>query len=399
MKSINKNRRNFMATSAVASGLVIAACSPTPTSNAKNDTPPPENNAGDTPEESTPNPEDQPKLIPSPSGIAYGFGAGAGAFFVGRTDIGAHKAVFSQKITFLGHGLSRNPVKPNSAVVFEKHGPGCVEINLTSGDTTRVIKTFDHREFYGHGAFSLDGKTLFAAETDIKDGYKGVVGVRDGESFEYKGDFKTHGLAPHDCHLIDDGATLVFTNGGGSFGTEDFGCVTYVDVKTEALKKTVKISDPKINAGHMTILSNGDFVVVSAPRDGLKKKDAPGNISFYDRAADKLRIADDPIRAKMLKETLSVAVHEPSGIVAATNPTGNIITFWEFKTGKLVHSIEGYTKPRGVSVTRDGAHFAITHSPTDRDMEIELLNAETFKPVNDSNIKDTFMSGSHIVVI
>ncbi|MCF6227874.1 MAG: DUF1513 domain-containing protein [Planctomycetes bacterium] len=393
MNSIDKNRRSFIATSVVASGLVIASCSPTP--NAKKDPPV----KGDDHNDETPNPEEQPKTALSPSGIAHGFGSGAGVFFVGRTDIAARKATFSQKITFLGHGLSQNPVKPNSAIVFEKHGPGCVEIDLTSGHTTRVINTFDHREFYGHGAFSPDGKTLYAAETDIKDDYKGVVGVRDGESFEYQGDFETYGKAPHDCHLIDDGATLVFTNSGGPFGTKDLGSVTYVDVKTKKLKRKVEITNPELNAGHMTFLSNGDFVVVSAPRNGMTKQKAPGNISFYDHESDTLRIADDPIRTKMISETLSVAVHEPSGIVAATNPIGNIITFWEFKTGKLVHSTEDYTKPRGVSLTKDGAHFAITHSPTDDDMEIVLLDAETFRPIKKSTSKDTYISGSHIVVI
>ncbi|MHC4841502.1 MAG: DUF1513 domain-containing protein [Planctomycetota bacterium] len=397
MESINKTRRQFVATTAVASGLMLGACASGGNSSGNT---PPANAGGNQAEE---NPEPAPKAPVKPAGIAYGFGrAGkSGPFFVGRTDLSTGKAIFSQKINFFGHGLSVNPTNPNHGVVFEKHGAGCAEIDLTTGDTLRVIKTLDSREFYGHGAFSPDGKTLYAAETEVEnETYKGVVGVRDGESFEYKGDFPTFGIAPHDCHLIDDGETLVFTNGGGAFGGDDFGCITYVDVKSKSHKKTVKISDPELNAGHMTILSNGDFVVVSAPRDGLNKKDAPGNVSFYDRADDKLRAAvDNPMRNRMLLETLSVAVHEESGIVAATNPAGNIVTFWDFKSGKFVHSITSYNKPRGVSLTKDGAHFVITHSPTLQDMEIDLINAETFKPIENGNIKDTYMSGSHVVVL
>lgn len=392
MKSIDKTRRLFLATSAIASGLVLSACPPPIVTNE-----PPSNGAGNKPD-TKPNDGGKPIDLVKPAGIAYGFAKTKEAFFVGITDLVTRKTVHSQEISFYGHGLSRNPIKPNTGIVFEKHGPGCAQIDMKTGKTLKVIKTTSNREFYGHGAFSPDGKILFAAETDIEDDYKGVVGVRDGESFEYLGDFPTFGTAPHDCHLIDDGATLVFTNGGGDFGSDDFGSVTYVDVKSEQLKETVKISDPEINAGHMTILSNGDFVVVSAPRNNLKRKNATGNISFYDRATEKLRIADDPICKQMISETLSVAVHEESGVVAATNPAGHIVTFWDFKTGKLVHSIDTLKWPRGIALTKDGAHFAITHIKSNSDLEITLFDARTFKPI-ENNIKDTFVSGSHLYVI
>jgi hypothetical protein len=391
MSSINKSRRQFIATSAAASGLAIAGCSPA--SKPKED-------------KSSVNSGGNTKAnIVKPTGTVCGFAkAQAGRFFVGITNLDTRKITFSQNIEFLGHGLSRNPVKPDSGVAFEKHGPGCAQIDLKTGNMLKKIHVTAGRQFYGHGAFSPDGKTLYSAETEVENlSYKGVVGVRDGESFEYKHDFPTYGLAPHDCHLVDDGETLVFTNGGGAFGTKDFGCVTYVDVKTKAHKKTVKISDPELNAGHMTFLSNGDFVVVSAPRKSLNKRNAPGNISFYDRATGQLRIADDPIRRKMLLETLSIAVHEPSGIVAATNPSGNIVTFWDFKSGKLVHSTEDFTKPRGVALTSDGAHFVVTHKDADQNgnavLLMTLLDAQTLMPVSNGVYVHTFVSGSHVLVM
>ena len=40
------------------------------------------------------------------------------------------------------------------------------------------------REFYGHGAFSPDGSTLYATESIIDEDYRGVVVVRDAKTLE-----------------------------------------------------------------------------------------------------------------------------------------------------------------------------------------------------------------------
>lgn len=300
-------------------------------------------------------------------------------------------------IHFFGHGVSPNPVKPGAAVIFEKHGKGCAEVDLRQARTLRKIETVRGREFYGHGAFTPDGKTLYATETIIGDNsYQGVVAIRDGESFDLMGNFPTFGIAPHDCILIDDGNTLVITNGGGPLGNEnELPSVTYVDVPTQSLKKKLTFPTREINAGHLAITARGDLVVVSAPRDGMDTM-KPGSISFYSPGGEVRTVVDEPVRAKMLSETLSVAIHEPSMIVGATNPKGHLITFWDFKTGKLIKSLDGaYKNPRGISVTLDNRYFVVTY---DQQTHMVLLDAETFEPVQETFIDQTFMSGSHNLV-
>jgi hypothetical protein len=287
-------------------------------------------------------------------------------------------------------------------VVCEKHGPGCCEVDLAKGRVLRQIKTVESRQFYGHGAFTPDGRTFYATEANTGDeSYKGVLAVRDGDSFELKGEtFPTHGVAPHDCILVDDGETLVITNGGGPIDVpNEPASIAWVNVRTGEAKRILKFKDDRINAGHIAITKRGELACVSAPRDGIpQNKDGNANagwlgaISFYDPRSDKLVTADDPIRAKMRGETLSVAIHEPSMIVAATNPTGDLITFWDFRTGKLVHSISDYKLPRGISLTLDGNYFAVTHDPQTK---LALIDAETFKPVQNADVGLTYISGSH----
>jgi hypothetical protein len=303
-------------------------------------------------------------------------------------------------IDFFGHGVTLHPIHPERAVIFEKHGKGCCEVDLVNAKVLHKIETTSEREFYGHGAYSPDGSQLYAAETVVADGsMRGVVAVRDSDSFELIGDFPSYGLAPHDCHLIDEGETLVFSNGGGVIGSKDYASITYVGANDRELKRQVDISDPGLNAGHIAISSKGQVAVVSAPRDGIHKDDKAwrGNISFYDYQKNQLRIADDPIRSKMVGETLSVAIHEPSMVVGATNPNGDLVTFWDFNTGKLVKAIHGkYRSPRGISLTLDQRYFVLTY---DQATHLVLLDAETFESLESSYLPVSYMTGSHNLVI
>ena len=320
------------------------------------------------------------------------------AYFVGILNLDAEipQVKLIRDIDFFGHGVTPNPVKPKTAVIFQKHGKGSCEVDLENARVLRKIETVHEREFYGHGAFTPDGKTLFCTEAITgDDSYDGVVAVRDGESFELTGTFPTYGIAPHDCRLIEDGNTLVITNGGGPVGHDDkLPSVTYVDVKTRQLKTELKFSTPRINAGHLDMTSRGELVVVSAPRDGMdeSKPDFLGAISFY-APGGKMRTAHDPIGSKMISETLSVAIHEPTMVVGATNPKGNLVTFWDFETGRLVKAIEGeIPNPRGISVTLDGRYFAVTYDDL---THLILIDAQTLEPVRDSYLESTYISGSH----
>src|SRR5690606_26573025 len=134
------------------------------------------------------------------------------------------------------------------------------------------VKTVGGREFYGHSSFSPDGKLWYCTEAETGDGsYHGVLAVRDADSLELRDKtFPTHGVAPHDCILIDDGATLVITNGGGPLDRDDeLPCVAYVDVKTGEARRVLKFSNRKINAGHIAMTSRGELVCVSAQREGI----------------------------------------------------------------------------------------------------------------------------------
>lgn len=386
---MDRARRTFIHTGMLAgAGLVAAAC--------RRDSA----GTGNAPVNEAAPPVPPPRL--DIRGTVVGGGQSAdGEFFVGINDLDSPAAAgaFIDGIGFLGHGFTPRIDNPQVVIVTEKHGKGCCEIDLKTRRILRRVTTVPQREFYGHSAFSPDGKLWYCTEAIVQskeDYYKGVLAVRDADSMELTDEnFPTHGTAPHDCILIDDGATLVITNGGGPIhDAADPANVAYVDVKTGEARRILKFKSEKVNAGHITMSSKGELVCVSAPREGIgsTSEDYRGAISFYHPDRDEFITADDPIRAKMHGETLSVAFDERTRVVAATNPSGHLVTFWDFDSGKLVKALTDFKSPRGVSLTLDGRHFVVTH---DQLTHMTLIDVETLVPQDKPVVDTSYISGSH----
>ena len=293
---------------------------------------------------------------------------------------------------FLPHGVALDPLDPSRIILFEKIGPGCCELDLNTGERTREVAPAEGRWFYGHGAFSPDGKLLYSTET-VNSRESGVIGIRDGRTLEYLGEFPTHGENPHDCHLVDGGRVMVVANGGGTADSGMQPCVTYVDVESRKLLEKVEIAGTRFNAGHLALSSTGELVVVSAPRKGLPVSEL-GAVSLR-RGHDPLRTAAEPaeIAARMTGESLSVEMHEASRIAACTHSLGTMVTFWSLDTLGFLKALD-LPRARGLALTKDGRHFLVSYNPS---TELVMVDPATLEVVPGSQMSQTFASGSHLV--
>ena len=190
------------------------------------------------------------------------------------------------------------------------------------------------------------------------------------------------------------------TNGGGSAQSGNVPCVTWISLATGAIERTLPFSDATINAGHLQLNSNGDVVVVSAPRDGLdlQQPSVHGDISFWRgeaRDGATLQAATDPIVAKMRAETLSLVLVDANQSAVATNPDGNLLTAWSVPNGALLREIRTYGGPRGVALALDSSCLVLTHGKM---TELVLLDPTTLAPIIDGRLDRSWMSGSHVVV-
>lgn len=291
---------------------------------------------------------------------------------------------------FFGHGVTPRPDKPWLAVVFEKKGPGCCEIDLRTGKVTRQIQTLRSRHFYGHGEFSADGKVLYCTEAVIKDAsYRGVIAVRDSANYQLLGTFPSYGHAPHDVHLVDDGSALVVTNGGGTTSSGHAPCVAWIDVATQQLRTKLRFDSPMVNAGHIAPGDDNLAVVVSAPREGMERSSSTfvGGVSF--RAGSSLHTSRHKLSKQLRGEVLSVALDPRTGIAATTCPEGGQLMFWDAATGALL-AARALRGARGVSLTQDGAWFAVTHGAK---AQLTMFGTRTLAPHGPT--RSCWMSGSH----
>ena len=295
-------------------------------------------------------------------------------------------------VTFLAHSIVPDPVHPEKAAVFEKWGPGACEIDLREGAITRPIATTNDRQFYGHGAYSPDGKLLYCTETVISDNFRGLIAVRDADTHDYLGEFPSFGASPHDCHLVDGGRVMVISNGGGQRGGSA-PCISWVDIQAETLLEKRVLDTSDFNAGHIALASNGDLAVVSAPRKG-EEKSGRGGISLSTNGGA-LHALTEPreITSRLVGETLSVCIDSKRGVVAATTPDAGLLTFWDLASGRLLQHY--YIKhPRGVTLTRDGSHYVVSYgNPV---AQMSLLDSATLKKVDGFDMEWTGITGSHI---
>lgn len=296
-------------------------------------------------------------------------------------------------LDFLAHGFAPHPSKKEAALL-EKRGPGGAYVDLAERRVIRAIAPMDGHHFYGHGAFSKGADALFAVETDLATN-DGAISVRDPERFSVIETFPTYGKAPHDCLLVDGGATLAITNGGGPISDTSKGampCVTFVDVASRRLVGRFAVTNPRINTGHLAIDSARSFVVVSAPRDGLPATEV-GGVSICSRGG-KLRYTREPAEVvkRMVGESLSVAIHAKSRVALATHPYGHMITFWNLDSGELFGMLN-LPNARGVTLTLDERYFVVSHGPA---ASLLLLEAQPLRAVPERAPGTRRFGGSHV---
>lgn len=297
-------------------------------------------------------------------------------------------------LPFLGHGLAFDPRDPQRVVVFEKKGPGACVVDLRRRQIQAPLATQKTRHFYGHGAFSGDGSLLYATESLLDQDRQGVLVVRDAQTLRELGSLPTYGTAPHDCAILDEGRTMVVANGGGAAGESD-PCVTYIDLKTEALLERVPITSTRFNAGHVAMSRRGDLAIVSAPREGLSPQDL-GAVAIRPAGRQAVTV-NKPQHAvrRMVGETLSVCIDEARGLVLATHPLGDCVSIWDLDTTTLVALHETYN-PRGIALSLDASWYLVSHA-TEDSVCITALSTESRQPVGPP-IDPSFTSGSHLFV-
>lgn len=113
-----------------------------------------------------------------------------------------------------GHDVAYSPAAGRAVVFARRPGTFAVAFDPQGRAAPITIPSIEGRHFFGHGAFSTDGKLLYATENDFAAG-QGVIGIYEvAGGYRRIGEFPTYGIGPHELILLPDGQTFAVANGG-----------------------------------------------------------------------------------------------------------------------------------------------------------------------------------------
>lgn len=268
-----------------------------------------------------------------------------------------------------GHGITFRPGADEGVVFARRPGTFAVAFDPVAGIALRRIDAAEGRHFYGHGAFSPDGRYLFTTENDWQNG-RGVLAIRDAtDGYRQLGEFASHGIGPHEVVLMPDGATLAVANGGiltrpdrdrAKLNLDDMTpSLAYVDLADGKLCADYRLAEDlrRLSIRHLAVLASGG-VAITMQYEGSKQDRVP-LVGIHD--GDRIRLLEAPegVQRRMRQYGGGVAADQEGRLIAVSAPRGDVVTFWDAVQGVYLTSIR-LQDGCGVSPTDQAGAFLIT---------------------------------------
>lgn len=124
------------------------------------------------------------------------------------------RELFAAALPARGHDVTVRPGAAEIVVFARRPGNWFAVLDSADGAVLHLVRAAEGRHFYGHGAFSADGRLLYATENLMATG-DGLIGIYDaGAGYRRIGEMASGGIGPHDVMLLPGGQGLVIANGG-----------------------------------------------------------------------------------------------------------------------------------------------------------------------------------------
>ncbi|WP_170356951.1 DUF1513 domain-containing protein [Ruegeria arenilitoris] len=268
---------------------------------------------------------------------------------VGLTGSGEFR--FSVPLPGRGHAAAAHPHLARAVAFARRPGRFALVIDCATGDQMTRLEAPAGRHFYGHGAFSPDGRRLFTTENDYEAG-TGVIGVWDAaEGYARMGEFSSAGVGPHDVVLMPDGKSLAIANGGiethPDTGRSKLNLptmrpnLTYVSLDGSVLEQVeLPAALHKNSIRHLAVRADGLLAFAMQWQGDLSHK--PALLGLNRRGGRyHLLSAPDDIQATLAGYAGSVAFSAEGRQVAITCPRGNALHVFDAEAARFVsaHSL------------------------------------------------------------
>ncbi len=244
-----------------------------------------------------------------------------------------------------GHSFAIDAPRGRAVVFGRQPGFFAVAFDLAGRRPPLPLAAAEGRHFFGHGAYSADGRRLYATENDYDQG-RAVLGVYDAESGRYArlGEIDVGGVGSHEVILMQDQRTLCVAN-GGILTHPDYGklelnpdsmapSLAYIDAASGQLIERVAL-DPGLNrlsirhlaqAGDGAVWFGCQHVGPAHQRPPLVGRHRPGQpAELFEGRPGTTRALENYIG--------SVALEAGGRIVATSSPVGGRVVYWDAASG------------------------------------------------------------------
>ena len=296
----------------------------------------------------------------------------------GFASVSRNQSASLKQTVFRGHGVCLNPAgKESHSALMMARRPGSegVLFNLVTGQESGRFLSLPERQFQGHACYNADGTEIYVTQTVFSPGSpdhgKGMISVRDADSFIQLREFESGDPEPHEVLLMPDGLHLVVANGGRYPGvdgrsndaTEMSSSLVLINRMTGKITERYTLDEPKASIRHLAISEQGSVVVALQVQRQAMNDSAPRPLAAVlteKRHFDYLP-APENLWLGAHDYMGSVAVHAPTGIACMTTPKGNFAAFWHVTSKTLL----GYFQMHdvcGVSVSTLHDCFVLSNS-------------------------------------
>jgi hypothetical protein len=178
-----------------------------------------------------------------------------------------------------------------------------------------------------------------------------MVGIRDAEDgYRQIGEFASQGIGPHELVLMPDGGTLAVANGGIRTHPDNDRAIlnldtmqpslAYLDLASGRLRDAFGLAPRlhRLSIRHLAVNRDGE-VALAMQYEGSKRDRVP-LVGVHDGGDIRLLEAPPEIERRMRHYAGGVAFDQSGRLLAVSCPRGNLITFWDVRTGRLIDQAE-----------------------------------------------------------
>ena len=261
------------------------------------------------------------------------------------------------------HGIVKHPTRNEILAAARRPGTALYVFDLDNM-SIETIEAEEGRHYYGHGAFSPDGKRFFAPE-NAYDEEKGVIGVYDAQN-KYKrlGEWHSGGVGPHEIIYHDN--KLFIANGGILTHPESgraklnldsmVSNVTVLEEPTGTIRSQYSLDDGlrHLSLRHMAITKN-QTLVVGAQDQTSGRVDAP-LVWTVNVDGSKPEPLPEPENGWRIFHGYVGSISTNGNLVCASSPRGNCLNIWNGSA----QQISSQTDVCGVAASMNNGFIATT---------------------------------------